>query len=62
MSAFGATDFVVTYKVAQSFSVDGRSCVRGEVLAKDDPVVPTVLKERPDLLHVRVTREEHRNA
>jgi hypothetical protein len=58
MSAFGTRNFVVTYTVAQSFSFDGRSVVKGEVLSKDDPVVPAVLKERPDLLHVRLTREE----
>jgi hypothetical protein len=57
MSAFGTRDFIVTYTVSQSFSVDGRSVIEGEVLSKDDPVVPAVLKERPDLLRVHLRRE-----
>ena len=51
-------EYVTTFTVAQSFAYQGRSLVKGETLAGDDPVALAGNATRPDLLLVRVQRKE----
>jgi hypothetical protein len=38
------------YRAACSFVINGRPVAQGEILKRDDPLVPTVLVQRPELL------------
>ena len=38
------------YRAAWSFVIDGRPVAQGEILKRDDPLVPIVLVQRPELL------------
>jgi hypothetical protein len=38
------------YRAACSFVINGRPVAQGEILKRDDPLVPIVLVQRPELL------------
>ena len=38
------------YRAACSFGINGRAVAQGEILKRDDPLVPLVLVQRPELL------------
>lgn len=50
------------YRAACSFVHNGRAVAQGEILKRDDPLVPVVLVQRPELLVAYWRKQEGINA
>jgi hypothetical protein len=62
VSFYPTKNGVVRFRAAESFAVEGRTVAQGEFLERDDPLVPIVLKKRPELLLAYWRRQEGLNA